>query len=274
MRLYYIERRTVMKQMNRFIILTTIFLLASCSTTLEEAEEAILFNSSSYSLSSDENSVSSTNSSTNLEDSSQKVEESSPASLTWSSMEEAIDFYEANVIADKGKEMGEAELNMEFYERDSWQLINHTGDTIVLSKNNVGIGGKDRIEFVKGNTTTVMTFFSANSPYPDRPTTRKIVRNSDAVTIESESLNPIDPAALPYADDPFDSFTAETVFEYLKEERDIGDDVFIQFSIFDDIQSYYELVLVSDKFQEQDSRKIVGIYRVYEDKTIKEITAE
>ena len=28
--------------------------------------------------------------------------------LNWSSMEEAIDFYEKNIIADNGKEMGEA----------------------------------------------------------------------------------------------------------------------------------------------------------------------
>lgn len=268
-----------MKKMNGFITLTVIFLLASCSTTSEKAEEASLLNSSSHSLSRNENSesmdsISSTTSSTNLEISSQKEEESSSAGLTWSSMEEAIEFYEANVIADKGKEMGEAELNMEFYERDSWKLMDHTGDTIVLSKNNGGIGGKDRIEFVKGNTTTVMTFFSANSPYPDRPTTRQIVRNSDFVTIDSERLNPIDPAARPYADDPFDSFTAETAYEYLKEEREISEDVFVQFSIFNDSQYYYELVLFSGKFQEQENREIVGIYRIYEDKTIKEITKE
>lgn len=49
--------------------------------------------------------------------------------LNWSSMEEAIDFYEKNIIADNGKEMGEAELNMEFYERDSWQIIEESNET-------------------------------------------------------------------------------------------------------------------------------------------------
>ena len=32
-------------------------------------------------------------------------------------MEEAIDFYEKNIITNNGKEMGEAELFMEFYEK-------------------------------------------------------------------------------------------------------------------------------------------------------------
>lgn len=126
------------------------------------------------------------------------AEESSPGGamdeLTWSSMQEAIDFYEGNIIADNGEEVAETALGGEFYEPESWELIENSGNIIVLSINNVGIGGRDIIEFVKGETNTEMTFYTADSPYPERPTARQIVRNSDKVTIEREELNPIDPS--------------------------------------------------------------------------------
>ena len=48
------------------------------------------------------------------------------------------------------EEVGEVALGMEFYNRDSWELISHSGDTIVLSLANEGRGGRDIIEFVKG----------------------------------------------------------------------------------------------------------------------------
>lgn len=121
-------------------------------------------------------------------------EEDMTPTLTWSSMQEAIDFYEGNIIASNEEEVAQTALGSEFYDRDSWELIANQGDTIILSLNNVGVGGKDIIEFVKGEMNTVMTFYSADSPYPDRPTARQIVRNSDKVTIEREELNPIDPA--------------------------------------------------------------------------------
>lgn len=118
----------------------------------------------------------------------------STMALTWSSMQEAIDFYEANILADNGEEIAEVALGSEFYEPESWELIENYGDTIVLSINNVGVGGKDIIEFVKGEMYTEMTFFAADFAYPERPTARQLVRNSDKVTIEREELNPIDPS--------------------------------------------------------------------------------
>lgn len=113
---------------------------------------------------------------------------------TWTSMQEAIDFYEANIIADNDEDVAEVALGSEFYDRDSWELVSNEADTIVLSINNVGIGGKDIIEFVKGVDNTVITFYTADSPYPDRPTARQTVRNYDQRTIHREELNPVDPS--------------------------------------------------------------------------------
>lgn len=118
----------------------------------------------------------------------------STATLTWSSIDEAINFYEANIRADNEPDVAEVALGSEFYEPESWKLIDNSGDTIVLSINNAGIGGKDIIEFVKGETTTKITFFTADSPYPERPTARQTVRNSDKVTIDRVELNPVDPS--------------------------------------------------------------------------------
>lgn len=125
------------------------------------------------------------------------AEKASSTNRTWSSKEEAIDFYEANIIADKGKEMGEAELNMEFYERDSWHLISQSGDTIVLSMNNVPLGGKDRIKFVKGTDTTEIIYFNSDAPYPDSPTLQRTVRNPDFDTIDSKRLDSSDSSLPP-----------------------------------------------------------------------------
>lgn len=114
--------------------------------------------------------------------------------LTWNSMQEAIDFYEANIIANNDADVAEVALGSEFYDRDSWELISNEADTIVLSINNVGVGGKDIIEFVKGIDNTVMTFYAADSPYPDRPTARQTVRNYDHYTLHREELNPVNPS--------------------------------------------------------------------------------
>lgn len=114
--------------------------------------------------------------------------------LTWSSINEAISFYEATIRADNEPDVAEVALGSEFYQPESWELIENSGDTIVLSINNSGVGGKDIIEFVKGKNHTTMTIFAADSPYPERPTARQIIRNSDNVTIKREELNPIDPS--------------------------------------------------------------------------------
>lgn len=182
-----------MKKHYLFLVVS-LSLLTACSSSQPTNNSSFSnFSSSASSISAESSSSSQNSESSSVKEStsSEPVEEfSSSTNLTWSSIEDAIEFYEANVIADRGKEMGEAKLNMEFYEGDSWELISQSGDTIVLSMNNVPIGGKDRIKFVKGKTTTEMTFFSADSSYPDRPTSRKIVQNSDFVTIDSERLNP------------------------------------------------------------------------------------
>ena len=119
-------------------------------------------------------------------------EESSSVELTWSSMDEAIDFYENKLIADMGEELAGIELNGEFYERDMWELVQNEGDTIVLFKPNIGRGdGGQNIEFVKGEENTELTFFEPDAPYPEKPLSKQIVRNEDYVIIETENLSPL-----------------------------------------------------------------------------------
>ena len=72
----------------------------------------------------------------------------SEKSLTWSSMEEAIAFYENTLIQDLGEDLASISLDGEFYERDSWELIENSGDTFILFLINVGFGCLILLEFV------------------------------------------------------------------------------------------------------------------------------
>lgn len=166
--------------------------LSGCSSAIEIEDST---SNSSMNHSEQSNSSSSQSGSSEIEESSVAIEEeSSQMALIWSSREEAIDFYEQALIEELGEEMASLELNMEFYDRDSWKVIENTGDTILLSNTNGGIGGENIVEFIKEKKYTVITTFAANSPYPDRPTSKWTVRNSDMVTTDTEDLNPIDPS--------------------------------------------------------------------------------
>lgn len=91
--------------------------MVGCSTTPEETDVSNGLYSSSHAQSGREsserlNSSSSQPVQADVNSSSQMTKKSSSANRTWSSMEEAIDFYEANIIADKGKEMGMEPLTL------------------------------------------------------------------------------------------------------------------------------------------------------------------
>ncbi len=116
----------------------------------------------------------------------------SEKSLTWSSMEEAIAFYENTLIQDLGEDLASISLDGEFYERDSWELIENSGDTIILTLKNVGFGGRNVVEFVKEGEYTTLTFFEVDTPYPENPISRRKVRNSDMVTVSQEDLRPVE----------------------------------------------------------------------------------
>lgn len=114
----------------------------------------------------------------------------------WASMEEAIAYYEAAITKELGEDLANIELGGEYYERSSWQLLEHTGDTIVLTLKNVGRGGRNAIEFVKGDEVTTITVFEVDTPYPEAPISRRTVRHSDMVTISTENLRPENEASL------------------------------------------------------------------------------
>lgn len=150
----------------KVVFLTTVAIgLAACSPTPEKRDE------------SSEESIAVSQSSDN-----------STSNLSWSSMEEAIEFYEKVIEKDLGKEMANIQLGGEFYERDSWQMIQNSGNTIVLSLKNVGYGGRNAMEFVKHENETVITLFGVDTPYPENPISRRTVRNSDLETMSYEGL--------------------------------------------------------------------------------------
>ena len=179
-----------------FLFLTvSAAMLTACSPSQSDNDSSSSVSSSSASSSvSEESSQSSQSSETSSVEesvSSESIEEeSSSEDLTWSSMDEAIDFYENTLIAEKGEELAGIELNGEFYERDMWELVQNEGDTIVLFKPNLGRGdGGQNIEFVKGEEYTTLTYFEPNTPYPEEPLSKHVVRNIDYVTIDTENIS-------------------------------------------------------------------------------------
>lgn len=119
-------------------------------------------------------------------------EVTSEAAPIWTSMEEAIVFYEEAIIQELGEDLASIELDGEFYERESWELIENTGDTIVLSYKNVGYGGRNPVAFIKEEEFTTITFYEIDTPYPEKPISKRTVRNTDMVTISNENLRPVE----------------------------------------------------------------------------------
>ncbi|AZP04304.1 hypothetical protein [Jeotgalibaca ciconiae] len=163
-------------------------ILTACASSQPNDGQSSVSSSVSEEASSRQSSQSNASSSVEESVSSEPIEEeSSSEELTWSSMDEAIDFYENTLIAEKGEELAGIGLNGEFYERDMWELVQNEGDTIVLFKPNLGRGdGRNAIEFVKGEENTEITFFKYNTPYPDQPGKTKTYRNEDYVRIDKD----------------------------------------------------------------------------------------
>lgn len=179
---------------NILFLATAVIALTACSSSPQNSEM------SSFTSSESSQSREST--------SSESVPEEAPSDdLTWSSTEEAIEFYENALTKDLGEELADIKLGGEFYERDSWKLIKNSGNTIILSLKNVGLGGENAVEFKKEEEYTYITFFEVDSPYPENPISRRTVQNSDMVTINKEnlkletdsSLSAYSPAEIEYA---------------------------------------------------------------------------
>ncbi|MDN4523035.1 hypothetical protein [Fictibacillus fluitans] len=102
----------------------------------------------------------------------------------WGSMDEAINFYE-NTYKNTNNEISK-EILWENYRRDLWSLVKEgtSGNKITLHWTNIGGAGGSYNQFVKKDETTEITLFDGNAQYPNHPTIRYTVRNSDYKVIK------------------------------------------------------------------------------------------
>lgn len=266
-----------MKNKSLFLILSAI-VLSGCSSSQPNKNDSLssspINSESSQQDSLSENKSTEENESSYIENDPSSVEESSYSSLEeeppsqnlrWSSLEEAVIFYESTLIANKGEDIANIFLNGEFYERDSWEMEENSDNKIVLSLANTGRGGRDVMDLVKGEEYTTITFFDWRAHYPEQPTLRWTVRNSDFILIEEEDLN---------SDIAIDPFTAENAFVFLKEQESFNDDLILGHSSYNSEENFYELVVISQSLRNQGGSGTVGIYHVYEDGRIVDTYAE
>lgn len=251
-----------MKKQLLFLTISTTILTACASSQPNDEQNSSSSVSSSVveESSSSQSSQSSESSSVEESVSSEPIEESSSKEQTWSSMDEAIDFYENTLRADLGEEQARIDLESKFYDRDGWELIENEGDTMVLFKPNIGREGGQAVEFIKRKGYTEITFFKNDTPYPEQPGTTKVFRNEDHILIDKEKKDSNSSGVI-------DPFTPENAFEYMKEtgRYGINDDILVEYSVYHEDENYYQLKLVSKSIQAQGGSGTVGIYHVYED---------
>ncbi|MGX7418102.1 hypothetical protein ACWOFR_04780 [Carnobacterium gallinarum] len=107
---------------------------------------------------------------------------------TWSGIDEAIDFYEStykNTNNDISKD-----ISWDNYRRDLWSVVadGTTGNKMTLHFTNISGAGGSYTQFIKGPETTEIINFDGNASYPDSPTAKYTVRNSDYVVINTENM--------------------------------------------------------------------------------------
>lgn len=99
--------------------------------------------------------------------------------LTWSGIDNAIDFYEGvykNTANEESKE-----INWDNYRRDLWTIVpdGTQGNTITLHWTNIGGAGGSYVQLIRGQDTTEMIRYDGNAAYPDSPSKKMTIRNSD-----------------------------------------------------------------------------------------------
>lgn len=107
---------------------------------------------------------------------------------SWNNMDEAIDYYEATYKNQSNK--SSEELIWENYRRDLWSVVDAetAGNKMTLHFTNISGAGGSYAQFIKGNETTEIIFFDGNASFPNNPTRKDTVRNSDHVIINTEDL--------------------------------------------------------------------------------------
>ena len=98
---------------------------------------------------------------------------------SWNNMDEAIDYYEATYKNQSNK--SSEELIWENYRRDLWTIVpdGTQGNTITLHWTNIGGAGGSYVQLIKGQDTTEMIQYDGNAAYPDSPSKKMTIRNSD-----------------------------------------------------------------------------------------------
>lgn len=99
--------------------------------------------------------------------------------LTWSGIDNAIDFYEGvykNTANEESKD-----INWDNYRRDLWSIVpdGTQGNTITLHWTNISGAGGSYVQLIRGQDTTEMIQYDGNAAYPDSPSKKMTIRNSD-----------------------------------------------------------------------------------------------
>lgn len=106
---------------------------------------------------------------------------------TWSSIDEAVEFYEA-VYKNTDNPISQ-EIIWENYDRKCWSLVENSGNRMVLHWTNISGAGGSYDEFIKQGDTTELIVYDGNASYPNDPSTSYTIRNKDYQVIQTESLS-------------------------------------------------------------------------------------
>ncbi|MGV3004126.1 hypothetical protein [Aerococcus urinaeequi] len=169
------------------------------------------------------------------------------------SMDTAIEIYEEGLKATSNGET--SGLNSEFYSRDYFAIEQDEPDSLMLSFENQGRGGKDYY-FFKGEDDTIKidTYFeSYEKDEPDIQWTYDIYTQTftEELSQEREDQQKV-----------IEPFTEETAFEFIKEQEGFNDDITVQVSKTRDDGSI-EITLASKELQENGGSGTVDTFIIY-----------
>lgn len=118
-----------------------------------------------------------TNNTNNTTSSTAAVSQSEQAgSNTWSSMDEAIQFFEAT-FKNTNNELSQS-IVWSNYDQSYWHLVKNSGAKITLHFNNAGGAGGDYYEFIKDGDYTNIIEYLGNASYPNNPTAAYTIANN------------------------------------------------------------------------------------------------
>jgi hypothetical protein len=106
----------------------------------------------------------------------------------WGGMDEAIAFWE-NTYKNSDNEISK-EIAWDNYRRDLWSIVKDgtSNNMITLHFTNISGAGGSYEQFVKNDETTVITSFDGNASYPNNPTVRYTIQNTNYKVIKTDEL--------------------------------------------------------------------------------------